>query len=87
MRWLIEWQATSSEPWSETAAACEAELSAPLSGGIIYLWSSGRLCDFKGCDTREDLKPLNINGWFWSGSNVKMAPTNATPPGKYPEPN
>ena len=55
-----------------------------LSGGIIYLWSSGRLCDFKGCDSREDLKPLNVNGWFWSGSNVKMAPTNATPPGEYP---
>ena len=53
-----------------------------IAGGIIYLWTSGRLCDFDGCDTREDLKPLNINGWFWSGSNVKMAPTNKTPPGE-----
>lgn len=42
---------------------------------IEYCWTSGRLCDFKGCD-RKDLLPLNINGWFWSGSEAKMRPTN-----------
>ncbi|XP_037076390.1 uncharacterized protein LOC119097464 [Pollicipes pollicipes] len=49
--------------------------------GIIYLWTSGRLCDFKGCESREDLKPLNINGWFWSGTNVKMSATDKKPTG------
>merc|ERR1712203_191387 len=47
---------------------------------LPYIWSSGRLCNFKGCD-REDLQPATVNGWFWSGSGVKMAPTNSTPPG------
>merc|ERR1712027_183223 len=45
---------------------------------LPYIWSSGRLCNFKGCD-REDLQPPTVNGWFWSGSGVKMAPTNSTP--------
>lgn len=48
---------------------------------LPYIWTSGRLCNFKGCDEREDLKPLIVNGWFWSGSGVKLAPTNATPLG------
>jgi hypothetical protein len=47
---------------------------------LAYIWTSGRLCNFKGCD-REDLQPTIVNGWFWSGSGVKMAPTNAPPPG------
>jgi len=49
---------------------------------ITYIWTSGRLCDFTGCD-RADLKPKNINGWFWSGTQVdsRMAPTNSTPRG------
>merc|ERR1711874_595011 len=47
---------------------------------LPYIWTSGRLCNFKGCD-REDLQPTNVNGRFWSGSGVKMAPTNSTPPG------
>ena len=47
---------------------------------LPYIWSAGRLCNFKGCD-REDLQPPTVNGWFWSGSGVKMAPTNSTPPG------
>lgn len=47
---------------------------------LAYIWTSGRLCNFKGCD-RDDLQPTIVNGWFWSGSGVKMAPTNATPPG------
>lgn len=47
---------------------------------LAYIWTSGRLCNFKGCD-RDDLQPTIVNGWFWSGSGVKMAPTNSTPPG------
>jgi len=48
---------------------------------LNYIWTSGRLCDFTGCDEREDLKPISVKGWFWSGTNTKMAHTNATPPG------
>jgi len=48
---------------------------------LKYIWSSGRLCDFKGCAEREDLQPISVNGWFWSGSGVKMAPTNLKPKG------
>ena len=40
---------------------------------LPYVWSSGRLCNFKGCD-REDLQPPTVNGWFWSGSGVRILP-------------
>lgn len=53
----------------------------PPPGNITYIWTSGRLCDFTGCDEREDLKPINVKGWFWSNTNTKMADTNKTPPG------
>jgi len=43
---------------------------------IKYCWTSGRLCDFTGCTERKDLQPLEINGWFWSGSGAKLRPTN-----------
>lgn len=56
-------------------------LSSIPAGNITYIWTSGRLCDFTGCEEREDLKPLNIKGWFWSNTNTKMADTNRTPPG------
>jgi len=42
---------------------------------IKYCWTSGRLCDFPGCD-RSDLQPLEVNGWFWSASGGKLRPTN-----------
>ncbi|KAL1513519.1 hypothetical protein ABEB36_002921 [Hypothenemus hampei] len=41
---------------------------------VKYIWTSGRKCDFKGCD-RPDLTPVDINGWFWTGSLEKLAPT------------
>lgn len=41
---------------------------------IRYIWTSGRKCNFAGCD-RPDLQPPNENGWFWSGSGVKIGPT------------
>jgi len=46
---------------------------------VPYIWTSGRLCDFKGCENRPDLEPKNVLGWFWSASREKMAPTNQTP--------
>jgi len=47
---------------------------------VPYIWTSGRLCNFKGCEEREDLQPPSVAGWFWSGSGIRMAPTNSTPP-------
>jgi len=45
------------------------------SRNLTYTWTSGRLCDFDGCD-RPDLQPISVKGWFWTGSNKKIAPTN-----------
>ena len=39
-----------------------------------YIWTSGRVCDFKGCD-RPDLQPTSVNGWFWTAELQKLAPT------------
>ena len=38
-------------------------------GNVPYFWTSGRLCDFDGCD-RPDFFPKNLNGWFWSANQV-----------------
>lgn len=40
-------------------------------GNVRYIWTSGRKCNFAGCD-RTDLQPPNENGWFWSGSGAKI---------------
>ncbi|KRT82365.1 C-type lectin, partial [Oryctes borbonicus] len=48
---------------------------------VPYIWTSGRLCDFKGCENRADLEPKNIYGWFWSANREKLPPTNQTPAG------
>ncbi len=45
--------------------------------GVKYFWTSGRLCNFDGCD-RPDFFPKNINGWFWSANQARLSPTNAT---------
>jgi len=50
-----------------------------FTGDAPYIWTSGRLCDFKGCENRRDLEPKNIYGWFWSATRQKMAPTNQVP--------
>ncbi|KAL2744200.1 uncharacterized protein V1477_006742 [Vespula maculifrons] len=47
----------------------------PSSGNVRYIWTSGRKCNFNGCD-RPDLQPQNVNGWFWSGSGAKIGPTS-----------
>jgi len=44
---------------------------------VKYIWTSGRKCNFDGCD-REDLKPTIVNGWFWSGSSARIPSTKAT---------
>ena len=40
------------------------------------MWTSGRLCDFDGCEKSEHVKPIHVKGWFWSANNRKMSPTN-----------
>lgn len=46
---------------------------------VPYIWTSGRLCDFKGCEGRTDLEPKNIFGWFWSNNREKIQATNKIP--------
>nr|ADD24198.1 L-selectin [Lepeophtheirus salmonis] len=43
--------------------------------GTRFTWTSGRKCNFEGCD-RPDLQPTHINGWFWSGSGVRLGSRN-----------
>jgi hypothetical protein len=43
---------------------------------VKYIWTSGRLCNFDGCD-RRDFEPKNINGWFWSANQARLSPTNS----------
>lgn len=49
---------------------------------IPFVWTSGRICDFAGCEGRWDLLPKRIKGWLWSASQVAIAPTNKIPPGE-----
>ena len=45
-------------------------------GGAQFFWTSGRKCNFDGCD-RPEFFPKLINGWFWSANQAKLAPTNS----------
>lgn len=47
-----------------------------ITDDVPYIWTSGRLCDFKGCENRKDLEPKNVFGWFWSANREKLSPTN-----------
>ncbi|XP_003489802.1 uncharacterized protein LOC100748578 [Bombus impatiens] len=59
----------------ETSTENEFIKSRIVQNNVKYIWTSGRLCDFKGCD-RPDLQPLHINGWFWTAELQKLAPAN-----------
>jgi len=48
---------------------------------VPYIWTAGRLCDFKGCEGRTDLEPKKLFGWFWSATREKIQPTNRIPQG------
>eukprot|EP00096_Caligus_rogercresseyi_P011325 TRINITY_DN441_c0_g1_i5.p1 TRINITY_DN441_c0_g1~~TRINITY_DN441_c0_g1_i5.p1 ORF type:complete len:147 (-),score=35.57 TRINITY_DN441_c0_g1_i5:229-669(-) len=45
--------------------------------GVKFFWTSGRLCDFDGCD-RPDFFPKSINGWFWSANQARLSPANSS---------
>lgn len=51
---------------------------------VKYIWTSGRMCDFKGCD-RPDLQPVQTNGWFWTAELQKIAPTTDRSQGDWSE--
>ena len=50
-----------------------------LESGTRFTWTSGRKCDFTGCD-RPDLQPAEVKGWFWSGSGVRIGASNGIRP-------
>ena len=42
--------------------------------GARSVWTSGHICDesvSERCFTDEGVQPRSVNGWFWTGSNVK----------------
>lgn len=42
----------------------------------MNVWTSGRLCDFEGCESRIDLNPSDPFGWFWwyaTGKKIENA--------------
>lgn len=55
----------------ETREENEFVKSRMINGLIRFFWTSGRKCNFAGCD-REDLQPSIVNGWFWAGSDVRL---------------
>ncbi|XP_060517069.1 uncharacterized protein LOC132696327 [Cylas formicarius] len=58
----------------ETSAENEWVKKRIVDDQVKYIWTSGRKCDFAGCE-RPDLQPVNINGWFWTAVLQKLAPT------------
>jgi len=67
----------------EDADEARAIENAVARDNVRYIWTSGRLCDFDGCDDAS-LQPKNINGWFWSGSNERMPATDTKISQNYP---
>ena len=52
--------------------------------GAKFIWTSGHICDHsvsERCYTEEDVQPRIVKGWFWTGSNYILPPTNSTPSG------
>jgi len=43
---------------------------------VDSIYSSGRKCNFKGCEG-DHLHPINVKGWFWPGAgNSQIPPTD-----------
>ena len=61
----------------ETADEAAFVYSFMQQNNVKYIWTSGRKCNFDGCD-RPDLQPPIVNGWFWSGSSSRIPATNST---------
>lgn len=63
----------------ETVDEAEFIHQAISSANVKYIWTSGRKCNFPGCD-RPDLQPPLTNGWFWSGSEARLPSTRTNDP-------
>lgn len=46
---------------------------------ISFVWTSGRICDFAGCEGRWDLLPKIIKGWLWSADQTQIDETDKIP--------
>lgn len=46
---------------------------------LTFIWTSGRLCDFAGCEGRWDLLPKIIKGWLWSADQSQIDHTDKIP--------
>lgn len=64
------------QPLVSTALLLNISLMLVITDDIPYIWTSGRLCDFKGCESRRDLEPKNLFGWFWSANREKIPNTS-----------
>ena len=42
-----------------------------IDGGVKFFWTSGRKCNFDGCD-KPEFFPKLVNGWFWSANQVNI---------------
>ena len=40
---------------------------------VPFFWTSGRKCNFDGCD-KPEFFPKLVNGWFWSANQVNVPP-------------
>ena len=61
---------------SETPDEIEFLKQKLITGSQRFTWTSGRKCNFDGCD-RNDLKPNIVKGWFWPPTGVKIQPNEA----------
>lgn len=53
-----------------------------VTDNISSIYTSGRKCNFQGKGCEQDIfKPININGWFWTGAgNSRLPPTTDRSP-------
>ena len=51
-------------------------------GKYFSVWTSGRLCDFDGCERASHVKPVNDKGWFWAANNRKLSRTSCVSDGR-----
>ena len=52
------------------------QLDEDVESRYFAVWTSGRLCDFDGCERASHMKPVNDRGWFWSANNKKLSHTS-----------
>merc|ERR1712115_581734 len=66
----------------ETQDEAQFVYQAIAQNNVNYIWTSGRKCNFEG-GNQPHLQPVDVRGWFWSGSNALIPPTNGTLDGSW----